>query len=130
MTIDPTDIARDHTCKHCGATGLTKGEQLKHGRWQKMHGQCARPEESAQPVADEQPIADEQPAAGPTLEEQINDHARNLTARPFIHRSTSWISSHGAERIARLVVEGGWDIDAAAREVLSGFAGWPEGGAR
>lgn len=32
--------ARDYACRHCGATGLTKAEQLAHGRARKRHGSC------------------------------------------------------------------------------------------
>jgi hypothetical protein len=36
-----TPAARDYACKHCGATGLTKAEQLAHGRRRARHGSCA-----------------------------------------------------------------------------------------
>jgi hypothetical protein len=123
-TTETTDAARDYTCKHCGETGLTIAALMTHGRHWKRSGQCTPAPEAEQPASDEPPVA------GPATEEQISDYARALAGRTFIHRSTNWTSVHGAERIARLVLENGMGLDAAAQQVLPGFAGWPEGGAR
>jgi hypothetical protein len=129
ITPEGPEPARDYTCKHCGAEGLTKAEQLAHGRQHKRTGQCMPDAELAnEPEAEQEATPVMSPEERAARDDQIRDYAQALCDRQFLHRL--FISSEGARRIAALVLEDNRTLDEAACIALPGFAGWAEGQAQ